>query len=662
MTGWSYPLNGEVVCAERVARWRPLLGWVLVLPLFLWLLVLRFGAEVVRFLGWFAILFSGQLPKRFGDYLVAVLRYEWRVNVYLYGLTDVYPGWRIAAGYVDPGDYPAAVYSARPAVRKRATVFFRNILIIPQLLVLIVVTLAAVAVLIIAWFAVLVTGRWPKGLQTFVIGWLLWTIRVESYGFLLLDEYPPFGYESHPPPTPSESPSPPSSDLGPSGQWPPQPQAAELYEPLPPVVPSFEPIDPTPSAEHRSVGQAESVERWRSAHAADPIPSGPAVPSDLGFDPDAVSGPPWPRLVATDARYSPPRLLRWPIAVGTVLLALVLTGSALRIIYGPPLPTHRPPYVFTASDAHFTATFPGKPHRGEQTAGTTSIVLYQSNLANHSVAVGYLALPAGATFDLQAGVTGAAKGMHGTLLSHTSLIYHDQPAEDGVISVSRAVAQVRAVVFGSSVYLFEAVGTSGSAFTEDYKRLLDSFTSTTEPRSNSQPASPSAGTPTPAPSIPARSATPLAAKVVAPPDGFAISEDPQAHTGPITAAEFDKIAGKGTAASLHYVAGYQAFYDSIQDDDGIAVNLYRFASATDAIYFKAGVSQGDIDAKFKVTNYPPIPGAEVHESTVVDSSGTHEHDIIATKDDTAMIVTYIDYRPTRPPLLDLLARQQHARL
>jgi hypothetical protein len=71
------------------------------------------------------------------------------------------------------------VYSARPAIRKRVTVFFRNILIIPQLLVLIVVTLAAVAVLIVAWCAVLVTGRWPKGLQTFVIGWLLWTIRVE---------------------------------------------------------------------------------------------------------------------------------------------------------------------------------------------------------------------------------------------------------------------------------------------------------------------------------------------------------------------------------------------------------------------------------------------------------------------------------------------------
>lgn len=662
MAGWSFPVNGEVVCADRVARWRPLLGWIVVIPLFVWLLVLRFGAEVVRFLGWFAIVFSGQLPKRFGDYLVAVLRYEWRVSVYLYGLTDVYPGWRIAAGYVDPGDYPAAVYSAQPAVRKRATVFFRNILIIPQLLVLIVVTLAAVAVLIVAWFAVLVTGRWPEGLQRFVIGWLLWTIRVEGYGFLLVDEYPPFGYESHPPPAPIESPRPPSTVPEPGGQRLSQPQAAEPDEPPSPVVPWFEPGDPTPSAEDRSAEQVQSVERWQSAGAADGSPLGPAVPPDLAFDPDAATGPPWPRLVAAEAHDSSPRLLRWPIAVGSVLLALVITGSVVRIINERSLPTYRPPAVFTANDAHFTATFPGKPKRSEQPVGTTSIVLYESALANHSVGIGYSALPAGATFDLQAAVGGAAKGMHGTLLSHTSVIYHDHPAEDGVISLSRAVAQVRVVLFGSSLYLFEGVGTSGSAFTEDYTRLLDTFTSTAESPSNRQPANPSAGTPPPAPNTPARSAAPLAAKVVATPDGFAISEDPQAHTGPITAAGFNKEWGKGTAASFHYAAGYQAFYDSIQDLDGIAVYLYRFASANNAIYFKAQVSQADIDAKFKVTNYPPIPGAEVHESTVVDSSGAHEHDIIATKGDTAMIVIYVDDRRTRPPLLDLLARQQHARL
>jgi len=75
----SYPLNGEVVCAERVARWRPLVNWVLVIPLYLWVAVLGSGAAVVSLVGWFAILFTGQLPERLGDYLVAVLRYQWRV-------------------------------------------------------------------------------------------------------------------------------------------------------------------------------------------------------------------------------------------------------------------------------------------------------------------------------------------------------------------------------------------------------------------------------------------------------------------------------------------------------------------------------------------------------------------------------------------------------
>jgi Domain of unknown function (DUF4389) len=648
MTGWSYPLNGEVVCAERIGRWRPLLGWVLAIPLFLWLLVLLAGAEVVRILGWFAIVFSGRLPKRFGDYQVAVLRYEWRVSVYLYGLTDIFPGWRVTAGYVDPGDYPAAVYSARPAVRRRATVFFRTVLIIPQLLVLLVVTVAAVAVLIVAWFAVLVAGHWPKRLQTFVIGWLRWTIRVEGYWFLLVDEYPPFGveYESRPPRTSIESP--PSTASEPSEQRPPQPDAAEPDRLPSPVVPGLAPINPAPPAQATVVQHAEPIGQWDArplfrpknqgpGQAVETSFAGPAVPSHLEFDPAAATGPPWPRLVAAEARYARPRLLRWPIAVGTVLLALVITGSVLRANNGQPLPTYRPPYVFTANDAHFTATFPSKPDRSEKIAGSTSIVLYHSDLANHSVAVAYHALPAGDTFDLQAAVTGAAEGMHGTLLSHTSLTYHDQPAEDGVISVSHAVARVRAVVFGASVYLFEAAGTSASTFTDDYKTLLDSFTSTSE-------------------------SPPLAAKVVAPPDGFAISQDPQAHTGPITAAEFDKTWGDGTAASSHEVAGYQAYYDSTQDDDGIAVYLYHFASATDAISFKAAVSRADIDAKYRVANYPPIPGAETQDSTVVDSSGTHEHDIIATKGDTAMIVSYIDYRPARPPLLGLLARQQYARL
>ena len=191
----SYPLNGEVVCAERVARWRPLVNWVLVIPLYLWVVVLGYGAAVVSLAGWFAILFTGRLPERLGDYLVAVLRYQWRVMAFLFGLTTSYPGFPVVAGYVDPGSYPAVLYSARPTARRRVTVAFRAVLVIPQLVVLYFVNLAAFVVLIIGWFAVLFAGRWPLGLRSFVIGWMRWTVRVNGYWSLIVDEYPPFGFQ-----------------------------------------------------------------------------------------------------------------------------------------------------------------------------------------------------------------------------------------------------------------------------------------------------------------------------------------------------------------------------------------------------------------------------------------------------------------------------------
>jgi hypothetical protein len=191
----SYPLNGEVVCAERVARWRPLVNWVLVIPLYLWVAVLGYGAVVVSLAGWFAIVFTGRLPERLGDYLVAVLRYQWRVLAFLFGLTASYPGFQVVAGYVDPGDYPAVLYSGRPTVRRRVTVVFRAALVIPQLAVLYFASLAAAVVLVIGWFAVLFAGRWPRRLRSFVIGWMRWTVRVNGYWSLVVDEYPPFGFQ-----------------------------------------------------------------------------------------------------------------------------------------------------------------------------------------------------------------------------------------------------------------------------------------------------------------------------------------------------------------------------------------------------------------------------------------------------------------------------------
>jgi len=191
-----HPLNIDVISPSRVARWRPLVNWLLVVPHLLWHGLLSLGVAVVAFLGWFAIVLTGQLPDSWADYTMGVLRYQWRILAYLFGWAQQYPSFAPAAGYVDPGDYSAIFYCARVLPRRRLTVLIRAFLVIPHLLVLCFVSVAALVVLGIAWFAALITGRWPDRMRDFAVGWLRWTFRAQAYVLLVTDVFPPFGFEA----------------------------------------------------------------------------------------------------------------------------------------------------------------------------------------------------------------------------------------------------------------------------------------------------------------------------------------------------------------------------------------------------------------------------------------------------------------------------------
>lgn len=190
--GGSYPLGLDVTSPPTVERWRPLLNWVLVIPHQLWLAVLLLGAEVLTFLGWFAILFTSRMPDSWTDYIAGVLRYQWRVGSYLYAWTVQYPSFTPVSGHIDPGDYPAVLWCARAVERNRLTTFFRALLVIPHVVVLYLFGIVASLVLFAAWFVVLFTGRWPEGMRSFVIGFFRWQFRVHGYLSLLTDVYPPF--------------------------------------------------------------------------------------------------------------------------------------------------------------------------------------------------------------------------------------------------------------------------------------------------------------------------------------------------------------------------------------------------------------------------------------------------------------------------------------
>jgi Domain of unknown function (DUF4389) len=80
---------------------------------------------------------------------------------------------------------------AGPAPQRRVTVLFRLLLVIPQFIVLYVLTIVAEFAAIIGWFAALFTGRLPAGLAGFLTDWLRWFARVSAYMWLLTDRYPP---------------------------------------------------------------------------------------------------------------------------------------------------------------------------------------------------------------------------------------------------------------------------------------------------------------------------------------------------------------------------------------------------------------------------------------------------------------------------------------
>lgn len=177
-----------------MARWRPLVQWLLAIPHLIVLWALGFVSSAVGLVSWFAILFTGKLPEGLAGVQSMYLRYHNRVMAYQGFLLPGYPPFSFETDGRDPGTYDHEAVDIEPELegRNRLTTFFRWLLVIPHLVVLWVVGIAAFLAWIAAFFAVLFTGRWPEGLQHFVVGYLRWTLRVTAYSLLVTDKYPPF--------------------------------------------------------------------------------------------------------------------------------------------------------------------------------------------------------------------------------------------------------------------------------------------------------------------------------------------------------------------------------------------------------------------------------------------------------------------------------------
>jgi hypothetical protein len=94
--------------------------------------------------------------------------------------------------------YPVTFEADYAEKRSRLTAFFRLILAIPLAIWLYIYALVASIAIVIAWFAIVITGRYPQGLYDFIAGYTRFITRFTGYAVLLCDPYPSFGGSDDP--------------------------------------------------------------------------------------------------------------------------------------------------------------------------------------------------------------------------------------------------------------------------------------------------------------------------------------------------------------------------------------------------------------------------------------------------------------------------------
>ena len=134
------------------------------------------------------ILFRRLYPRWWFDFSRELTRFEARVSAYAGLLTDRYPSTVDEQSVHLEIDYPNVETDLN-----RWYPLIKWLLVIPHYFVLFFLSIASFFALIMAWFAILVTGRYPRGLFNFNVGVSRWWLRVGAYAFLLVtDRYPPF--------------------------------------------------------------------------------------------------------------------------------------------------------------------------------------------------------------------------------------------------------------------------------------------------------------------------------------------------------------------------------------------------------------------------------------------------------------------------------------
>ena len=177
-----------------LARWRPLVNWVLYLPHAIIVNALQVLSRAAFLVYWLMLVFTGKLHRGLYGVMVMHERYNARAVGFLCGFSEVYPPFDFSTDTTDNTAYAPVRLTLPPVPESVPRSAALNIVkAIPHYIVLLIYFVGAAVAALIGWFAVLFTGRWPRGLRDFLVRVSNYYYRVWTYVTMVENAYPKFG-------------------------------------------------------------------------------------------------------------------------------------------------------------------------------------------------------------------------------------------------------------------------------------------------------------------------------------------------------------------------------------------------------------------------------------------------------------------------------------
>ena len=187
----DYPVRLEIDRQERYSRLLPFVKWLLAIPHLLVLVFLYIGVFFAGIAAFFAVLFTGRYPAGIFKFVAGTIRWTYRVSAYAFLLTDAYPPFSLDA---EPG-YPVRMEVEHPEKIANWRPLVQWLLVVPYYFIAyILTTIWFYLIVVISFFAILFTGKYPQALFDFSVVAQRWNLRSTAYMFFMTGKYPPFAY------------------------------------------------------------------------------------------------------------------------------------------------------------------------------------------------------------------------------------------------------------------------------------------------------------------------------------------------------------------------------------------------------------------------------------------------------------------------------------